>query len=197
MAGSRRSFFISETLNRHGDEVWITTSNGGSDLMASSKANSLATSWTMTKSSFSLVIPACALKISAPFSRDLTLVTTECPCSSKILRICVAMKPLPPVFFYFSVNSLRRLNVLKARPVRNIRDVMLFKKCVEHPILRKIYRRKEALRINWFQEGLRCTAQLEWLMERSSGWKWTQPSPAGCLDQDLHSILSSSWWKVW
>lgn len=98
MAGSRRSFFISVTLRWYGDEVWITTSNGGSDLMTSSKAPSVATSSTMTKSSFSFVIPGCALWISAAFSRDLTLVTTECPCSRRTLRTWVATKPLPPVF---------------------------------------------------------------------------------------------------
>ena len=100
MAGSRRSFFMSETLKWNGDEVWITTSNGGSDLMTSSKAPSVATSSTMTKSSFSFVIRGCALWISAAFSRDLTLVTTECPCSSRTLRTWVATKPLPPVFCF-------------------------------------------------------------------------------------------------
>lgn len=109
MAGSRRSFFISVTLRWYGDEVWITTSNGGSDLITSSKAPSVATSSTMTKSSFSFVIPGCALWISAAFSRDLTLVTTECPCSSRTLRTWVATKPLPPVFC-FSVRCLRRMH---------------------------------------------------------------------------------------
>lgn len=42
MAGSSRSFLVSVTLKWKGDDVWITASKGGSDLMASSNASGVA-----------------------------------------------------------------------------------------------------------------------------------------------------------
>ena len=49
IAGSRRSFFVSVTLKWKGLAVWMTASNGGSDMTALSKAPSCAISSTMAK----------------------------------------------------------------------------------------------------------------------------------------------------
>ena len=59
IAGSRKSFWTSLTLWWNGDEVWITASNGGSDLMASSKAPSTAISSRITKSRLSFFASGC------------------------------------------------------------------------------------------------------------------------------------------
>ena len=97
IAGSSRSFLVSVTLKWNGEEVWITVSNGGSDTTALSNAPSCAMSSTITKSSLSFPTPGCASLIAFAFSWDRTLVTTECPRSSRTSRTCAAINPEPPV----------------------------------------------------------------------------------------------------
>lgn len=54
IAGSSSCFWTSVTLKWNGLAVWMTASNGGSDLTAWSKAPSCAISSTIEKSSLSL-----------------------------------------------------------------------------------------------------------------------------------------------
>jgi hypothetical protein len=67
-AGSIRSFFGSVMLKWNGDAVWITASNGGSEITASSKASTFAISGTIAKSSLSLEKFGWAALILSAFS---------------------------------------------------------------------------------------------------------------------------------
>ena len=113
IAGSKRSFLVSVILKwnykhlasptskhhiqlRTGEAVWITASNGGSEMTALSKAPSWAISSTIAKSSLLFGVFRWASLILSAFSWDRTVVTTEWPWSRRTSRTWAAIKPLPP-----------------------------------------------------------------------------------------------------
>jgi hypothetical protein len=106
------------------------TASRPSILTASSKAPSLAISSTMRKASLEAGVFGCASLILSAFSWDRTVVTTECPCSSKMSIMCAAMKPLPPVFCCCqSYSSDRRMTATtsdRSLPVNRTLVILLY-----------------------------------------------------------------------
>jgi hypothetical protein len=103
------------------------TASRPSILTASSKAPSLAISSTMRKASLEAGVFGCASLILSAFSWDRTVVTTECPRSSKMSITCAAMKPLPPVFCCCqSCSSDKRMTTTEPTCQQNFSHIAVF-----------------------------------------------------------------------
>ena len=100
----------------------MTVSNGGSDLITSSKASGCAISSTITKSSCSFRTFGWFVRIFWPLASDRTLVTTEWPALSNSSRMWAAIKPLRTIKRGYCRSWLYLRTYVP--PVRNVRAII-------------------------------------------------------------------------